>query len=71
MPPKVPPVQCLSFREPSSYKVKSIFLTSISEVLETPIIPFNYTPVWVRINNNIFIIFYQDKTYNILVIIWL
>ena len=41
MPPKVPPVQNITFDKPSSYKVKSVFLTFITKVLETIIIPFN------------------------------
>ena len=41
MPPKVPPVQNITFDKPSSYKVKSVFLTFITKVLEdikTPVI---------------------------------
>ena len=32
MPPKVPPVQNITFDKPSSYKVKSVFLTFITKV---------------------------------------
>ena len=39
-----------------------------TKVLETPIIPFNYTSIFQeQINNIIFRTFFQEKTYNILV----
>lgn len=44
MPPKVPPVQNITFDKPSSYKVKSVFLTFITKVLETKRITVNSTP---------------------------
>lgn len=49
MPPKVPPVQNITFDKPSSYKVKSVFLTFITKVLETPMLPLYHTPVDVLI----------------------
>lgn len=44
MPPKVPPVQNITFDKPSSYKVKSVFLTFITKVLETGVLPLTPYP---------------------------